>query len=323
MPRARNRSKPSPEARAPLFPCNDLAIFHPRRSPVDLPRRSRMGFDGPRLCRPDGQASTLTKVLLGHEDVDVRGTATATPAARAGNGLRRTWHRPWTLPAAVAFGGATVVVLGHTPVIINEPGFVVVVAIVTASLFATGVVLLRVESTPAPGLGCIATGALFGVAGADGWPRYGSVISFVFAGAYTLPLGWAILRYRSPRMGQLQRLWLYCAILFIGGGTIIQTILSRPEWNKYPTWVWWPTVLSDRRLYDTVTTVLLIAWVGLAISFIYLQVRRGRSANFVDREALVPFTVGSGLYCAAVSQLSCCSSWFLHLPGTTRSLFRG
>jgi hypothetical protein len=140
------------------------------------------GFPALSGARPDSRMSAVTSLPL-----------YAPPA-----GARRT--------AVVELVGAawlstTVAAVLNGPVMRSEPVFASINVATTATLVTLGVYLMRAQSTRFTGWCFVLAGVSWLLTVTDTLaPAWGPLVHWVLSGVTYVALGWAILRYRRPRL---------------------------------------------------------------------------------------------------------------------------
>ncbi|MEU4724732.1 histidine kinase [Nonomuraea dietziae] len=208
------------------------------------------------------------------------------------------------LVALGAFGAAAYVILTQSPLIALHPYFLAIETVVVAAFTATGVMLIRVQHQVATGVSFIVAGFLFSTTGVDVLGGPFTFVSMLASGIYTLPLGYGVLKYRNKWLTLEHKSWLVVAFSFIVIGTALQGILSKPEWNKYSSDAWWPTLYADPDLYQALVSVLGAGWCVIAVWMCWIQLRRVVNENPFDRKTLLPFTIGSIILAASTAIIS-------------------
>ncbi|MFG1922696.1 sensor histidine kinase [Cryptosporangium sp. NPDC048952] len=185
--------------------------------------------------------------------------------------------------------------------------YALVVALECALTAGAGMVL-RTSSTSAASGDLIALG---GFAWALSWSSAWDVglfplVSDFAQATFFLVLGVGVLLYPTGALQNLaERLWVPAAVVILGGGELVYTVLSRPEWVGYSAEAVWPTFLSDRDAFETAEPIIGGAYVALAAGYVVALVLRARRTTRGPQRAVVPVLVcvaAIGVVAALVQQ---------------------
>ena len=227
------------------------------------------GFPALSGTRPDSRMSAVTSLPLYAPPVGARRTAVVELVGAA-------WLS--TTVAAVLNG----------PGMRSEPVFASINVATTATLVTLGVYLMRGQSTRF-------TGWCFALAGVS-WlltvtdtlaPAWGPLVQWVLSGFTYVALGWAILRYRRPRLaGRAERWFVIGSVVGTVGVAVVTTPFLPPEVLGYPADAVWPLLVDSGAAIVVGLTLNCPAFAALAVVFCLLMVRILREAPFVSRRFL-------------------------------------
>lgn len=240
------------------------------------------GFPALSGARPDSRMSAVTSLPL-----------YAPPA-----GARRT--------AVVELVGAawlstTVAAVLNGPVMRSEPVFASINVATTATLVTLGVYLMRAQSTRFTGWCFVLAGVSWLLTVTDTLaPAWGPLVHWVLSGVTYVALGWAILRYRRPRLaGRAERWFVIGSAVGTVGVAVVTTPFLPPEVLGYPAHTLWPPLLIDSVAAIAVALALnCAAFAALAVAFCALMVRILREAPVVSRHFLRPMLLFGGILAA-------------------------
>jgi signal transduction histidine kinase len=189
-------------------------------------------------------------------------------------------------------------------------------AVLTSLAWVTTAALL------APEPGQLRNAILFGLVGLgwaaewlDNWNVGPFPLLAYLAGPPYLVCGAIVLlRYPAGRLRRSERRFLVTMAVWLVTARLGTAVTSQPARFEYGSWVWWPTLQADDRLYRVASTIY---WVGAAIFavgvLLLLRWRIRREAH-VDRWVLIPLQV---TLAAVVVILAVRVPWRLFAPNTT------
>ncbi|MFI5952176.1 sensor histidine kinase [Cryptosporangium sp. NPDC051539] len=170
----------------------------------------------------------------------------------------------------------------------------VLVALECAVTAGAGMVLRTSSASASSGDLITLAGFAWALNWSSGWDAGWFPLIADFAQAsFFLLLSVGVLLYPT---GQLQtraeRLWVPAAVVVLGGGELVFTLLSRPEWIGYRPDVVWPTFLADRAAFDVAKNVIAVAYVVLAAGFAGVLILRARRTTRGPQRVIIPALVG-------------------------------
>jgi signal transduction histidine kinase len=190
----------------------------------------------------------------------------------------------------------------------------VLYVLVVASFAATGAFLLTDGRTGRLGWGMIAAAFCYAVSWWWIWPQHWQVgpaplISFVLGYGWFVVGGLALVRYPEPALRRRhEQVYFGALAIWVIGGKLAVAAVSLPEWKRWNADAWWPTLVADRRLSETVSSVVGLGITVLALFLPVLLLYRVRHSRGVERSDLLPATAAAvsigvfgGLYLVAVN----------------------
>ncbi|MGY1701840.1 adenylate/guanylate cyclase domain-containing protein [Geodermatophilus sp. SYSU D00766] len=228
---------------------------------------------------------------------DVVGQGALPDAALSGARPRRWWSgTPRGRPLwAWAVAATTLVLLGWPPG--RRPSWDVVTVSHVLSVLVCLVAGWRLLTHPvqrpngalmlALALTSCAEGSLQDVATGP-W----EVLSYLLEPLVALPFAVLMLRWPRQRLQTRAERW---ALLYAAATLPLLRVLNIVTWD--PRWIgytgpgWWPTLVHDQALADSVFRIEMVNWLVLTTLFLVLLALRVRRAATVERRALVPVVV--------------------------------
>ena len=134
------------------------------------------------------------------------------------------------------------------------------------------------------------------------------IISFLLGYFWFVCGGLALIRYPDSRLShRSDGIYFLVMASWIALFKIAIAVVSRPEWNRYPTVAWWPTLLPDHTLHDELRSTFSVGIAVIALPLLALLVRKARRSHGLDRLDSMPVVV------AACAVTICGSAYFLAL----------
>jgi signal transduction histidine kinase len=110
---------------------------------------------------------------------------------------------------------------------------------------------------------------------------------FVFGGI-------GLLRYPGSALARPFERWYFAAMAtWIVGGKLLIAVVSEPEWGRYSSWSWWPTLLPLRAVHGALLAVFNAGIVVFAVVMMALLLARLRHSRGMDRLDSLPVTVAA------------------------------
>lgn len=203
------------------------------------------------------------------------------------------WHGryPWVASVAV------VPVIGGFCALAEGPLWTHVTALAAINLtvsvlFVSAGLLIRNE----PGQRSVAwalmlAGVLRSLDFVDSWNGPGPVYGLVFGGTDRLFGAWALLRYPNFSLPKYQRLYLILLAGWMLIGRALIAVTSTAQWNGGPASWWWPSLIPNMRLTDTLNYVVNAGeGIFAVILIIFLAMRLVRTRG-LDRVVITPVIV--------------------------------
>lgn len=127
------------------------------------------------------------------------------------------------------------------------------------------------------------------------WWQHSPLPMMSFVGGYVwfVLLGTALTRYPHARLQRDERRVLWAFGLWVVVLKLVLSVVSEPEWAKFDTAAWWPTIAPARDFYDVLTSVFHLGLVGFVLALLAVLVRKIRRGIFVDRVDALPAVVAA------------------------------
>lgn len=179
------------------------------------------------------------------------------------------------------------------PSIPRDPALTTACIALSASLAAAGTILVRGHARPLAGVWLLISSVLSPLNSAMGWDQGPTpFVRSITEGIFYLALVGALLVYQRP-LDLLAKIYLgYLGMCFVAGQMVLN-LLSRPEWQGYPSTTWWVPGRPDRGLYADASRVMNVAAVVAAVWFAALIVARQRRSRSLDRHTYSPVVITS------------------------------
>src|SRR5208282_1645968 len=237
---------------------------------------------------------------------------------------RGWWWRgrqPWvTVPAVlVAVGGSCALIEGplwHQSVPLAAANLAVSMLLVFAGL------LIRDE----PGQRGVAwalmlVGVLRSLDFVDAWDAGPlAVYTLIFGGMDRLFGAWALLRYPNFSLPKYQRLYLALLAGWMLIGRTLIAVTSTAQWNGGSGSWWWPSLMPNLRLTDTLNYVVNAGEGIFAVVLVVLLVMRLLGTSGLDRIVITPVIV-AGLAAVIAAGASAVTQMLVSLNTTPNNAY--
>jgi len=147
------------------------------------------------------------------------------------------------------------------------------------------------------------------------WPAY----TTVFGGIDRIFGAWALLRYPDSSMSGRHRRYLVLLTGWMLGGRTLIAVTSTARWSGYPPSTWWPTLLANQQLSETLNYVIHVGegLGGIAlIAFLVIRLMRTRG---LDRIVITPIAVAG--IAAVIATIASTIMMALSLSGTPNDAY--
>ncbi len=137
------------------------------------------------------------------------------------------------------------------------------------------------------------------------WPA-APVYGLVFGAVDRLFGAYALLRYPNPSLLRHQRVYLILLTCWMLIGRTLIAVTSTPQWNGAPASSWWPALLPDLRLTDTLNVVVNAGEGLFGVALVVLLIARVVRTKGLDRIVIAPIIVAgiAGVIAAIASAVS-------------------
>jgi len=233
----------------------------------------------------------------------MRATIPSLPAAKTGPGgaagdrkeSRRAvrparWfaHRPWLSVTAI------LVAVGCFCALIQGPQWREDAALATANLafslvfVFTGLMLRKEPGQRVTAWALMLAGVFRCLDFADAWNGAWPAYTTVFGGVDRIFGAWALLRYPNSSLSVLHRRYLIALTAWMLAGRTLIVVTSTAQWNGYSPSSWWPALVPDDQLSDTLNYVVHSGEALGGIGLIVLLVIRLTRTKGLDRVVITP-----------------------------------
>lgn len=222
-----------------------------------------------------------------------RGNAAGDREATRWPARPRFWRArsPWLAPAAVLCAVGCFCVLVQGPQW-RESAVLASVNLAVSLVFAcTGLMLRKQPGQRVTAWALMLAGVFRSVDFIDAWNGAWPAFTTVFGGVDRVFGAWALLRYPGSSLSARHRRYLVAVTGWMLAGRVLIVVTSTARWNGYPPSSWWPALVPDQPLSDTLNYVVHTGEGVLAAALIPLLVIRLARARGLDRVVLTPVTV--------------------------------
>jgi signal transduction histidine kinase len=191
-----------------------------------------------------------------------------------------------------------------------------VVNLRTSLVFVLAGSLLRKEKTQrGVAWALILTGIFRSLNFIDSWNGPWPAFVLVFGGVDHIFGAWALLRYPNPTLLRHQRIYLFLLTGWLVIGQALMAVTSTAAENGGPATWWWPSLIPDERLSNTLSDVVNGGLGVLGVALIVLLLMRLPRTRGLDRIAITPvMAAGIAATIAAIA-----SAVALMVDGLSRS----
>ena len=207
---------------------------------------------------------------------------------RAARPARWFAHRPWLSVTAILLA------VGCFCALIQGPQWREDAALATANLafslvfVFTGLMLRREPGQRVTAWALMLAGVFRCLDFADAWNGAWPAYTTVFGGVDRIFGAWALLRYPNSSLSVLHRRYLIALTAWMLAGRTLIVVTSTAQWNGYSPSSWWPALVPDQRLSDTLNYVVHGGEALGGIGLIVLLVIRLTRTKGLDRVVITP-----------------------------------
>jgi signal transduction histidine kinase len=160
----------------------------------------------------------------------------------------------------------------------------------SAALVAAGALLLPSAATRRCGLLLALAGLAWGTSWLISWNAGPLPLIALFGqSVFFLLIGWGILLFPQGHLrGWPDRLWIAAAVVSLLLGQLILVVTSEPEWNGFAADVFWPTLVSNRELFNGAAAALFASYLVLAAGFAAVLLRRATLLKGLGKAFALP-----------------------------------
>jgi signal transduction histidine kinase len=231
----------------------------------------------------------------------------------------RLTRHPWLARAAVL-----VLVAGFSA-LVEGPQWRTSAALATVNLAVslvfvfTGLMLRREPGQRVTAWALMLAGVFRSVDFIDAWNGAWPAYTLVFGGIDRVFGVWALLRYPNTSLSRLQRWYLIVFAGWMLAGRTLIAVTSTAQWNGgSPSW-WWPALVPDRQLSDTLNYVVH-AGEGLGgLTLMALLLIRLKRTRGLDRIVITPIIVAG--IAAVIAGITSALMMTLSLSGTPNAAY--
>jgi len=219
------------------------------------------------------------------------------PGGAAGDRKESRWavrparwfaHRPWLSVTAI------LVAVGCFCTLIQGPQWREDAALATANLafslvfVFTGLMLRKEPGQRVTAWALMLAGVFRCLDFADAWNGAWPAYTTVFGGVDRIFGAWALLRYPNSSLSVLHRRYLIALTAWMLAGRTLIVVTSTAQWNGYSPSSWWPALVPDDQLSDTLNYVVHSGEALGGIGLIVLLVIRLTRTKGLDRVVITP-----------------------------------
>lgn len=202
----------------------------------------------------------------------------------------------WTLRVALAAAGIVAAALAaalHLPIAVAEPVFTAINVAVIATLVTLGLHLALAEGEHFTGYAFAFAGLSWCLVALDATvPEWGPYVAWTFTGITYMSIGWAVLRYRRPRLATpVERSFVPISALVTVGFSFAAAFVIPPEVLGYPADTFWPAVIDIPHGASIAILVLCAGYLSLGVLYCVLMVRMVDGAPRISRSILKPMAL--------------------------------
>jgi signal transduction histidine kinase len=210
-------------------------------------------------------------------------------------------HRPWLSVTAV------LVAVGCFCALIQGPQWRESAALATANLafslvfVFTGLMLRKEPGQRVTAWALMLAGVFRCLDFADAWNGAWPAYTTIFGGVDRVFGAWALLRYPNSSLSVFQRRYLIALTAWMLAGRTLIVVTSTAQWNGYSPSSWWPALVPDQQLSDTLNYVVHAGEALGGIGLIALLVIRLTTTKGLDRIVITPImAAGIGAVTATI-----------------------
>lgn len=175
--------------------------------------------------------------------------------------------------------------------------------LVAVSFMATGVILRDDAAQRSTARALKLTAVFYLISWWWNWPDNWEIgplplLSFVSGYLWFVYGGLALLRYPEPVLARwYERLYIVILGSWICATKLLLAVVSMPGWAGYSQRVWWPSLLPNRSVFTSGTSVANIGIISLAVVMLVLLFLKVRRVAPIDRIDAVPVVVAACTVC--------------------------
>ncbi len=200
-------------------------------------------------------------------------------------------YRSWLAAAAVLIAAGCFCALVQGPLWTQSAALAALNLAVSLVFVVTGLMLRKEPGQRGVAWALMLAGVFRSVDFIDAWNGPWPVYGLVFGAVDRLFGAWALLRYPNSSLLRYQRIYLVLLAGWMLVGRTLIAVTSTAQWNGSPASSWWPALIPNLRLSDTINYVEN-AGEGLfgAVLVVFLVMRLMRTKG-LDRIVVAPIVV--------------------------------
>ena len=248
---------------------------------------------------------------------DARGLRVAT---QRGPELPWRGYRSWLAAAVilVATGCFCVVVQGS--LWSHNTTLAAVNLAVSLGLVLTGMMLRKEPGQRGVAWALMLAGVFRSVDFIDAWNGPWPVYALVFGGVDRLFGAWALLRYPNSSLLRYQRVYLILLASWMLVGRTLIAVTSTAQWNGGSASWWWPALIPDQGLNETINTVVNAGEGLFGATLLVLLVMRLVRTRGLDRIVIAPIIV-AGIAAVIAASVSAVDQMLVSLSATPNGAY--
>jgi signal transduction histidine kinase len=248
---------------------------------------------------------------------DARGLRAAT---QRGPELPWRGYRSWLATAVILIATGCFCVLVQGSLWSQNTTLAAVNLAVSLGLVLTGMMLRKEPGQRGVAWALILAGVFRSVDFIDAWNGPWPVYALVFGGVDRLFGAWALLRYPNSSLLRYQRVYLILLTSWMLVGRTLIAVTSTAQWNGGSASWWWPALIPDQGLNETINTVVNAGEGLFGATLLVLLVMRLIRTRGLDRIVIAPIIV-AGIAAVIAASVSAVNQMLVSLSTTPNGAY--
>jgi len=191
---------------------------------------------------------------------------------------------------------------------------------VSLGLVLTGMMLRKEPGQRGVAWALMLAGVFRSVDFIDAWNGPWPVYALVFGGVDRLFGAWALLRYPNSSLLRYQRVYLILLTSWMLVGRTLIAMTSTAQWNGGSASWWWPALIPDQGLNETINTVVNAGEGLFGATLLVLLVMRLIRTRGLDRIVIAPIIV-AGIAAVIAASVSAVNQMLVSLSTTPNGAY--